>query len=378
MNIPITNTSALMAEFGPEIEGLVHEAISTGRLAQGPLVERTEAEFASMHGVDHARMVNNGTTALEASLRAVGVGEGDEVIVPAYSFNATLNSVLRVGATAVFADIRPEDFNIDPDSTEALVTDRTKAIMPVHLYGQMADMDPLQAIADEHGLAIVEDAAQAHGARYKDASVGSYGIAGFSFYPTKNIAAPEAGIVTTNDDTLAQYVSEWRNQGMGKERYQYTMAEGTNARSNDIAAAFVLPQLKAMPKTMERRRANAKQLQEGLAEVPGIVVPQELEGRKHVWHQFTVRVLSAAGVTRDELVADLQSKGVGVGVYYPRIMRDYPVYDNNSQVGRQAVPQAEQTTREVMSLPVHPYVTENDLQFIVDSIKSAVEGGEHA
>lgn len=372
----ISDTKAVMAEYGPEIHERIGEIIASGKLASGAVVKEAEDLFATKIGVDHAKMVSNGTTALVAALKSENVGPGDEVIMPAFSFNATLNSVLSVGATAVLADIDPNTYNLDIDKASALINEKTKAIMPVHIFGQAADMDPIVDIAEQASVAIIEDAAQAHGAKDGSRSAGSFGVAGFSCYPTKNISAPEAGFVTTNDEKKAHYVEVWRNQGMGNVRYDYEIAEGTNARSNNIAAAFVIPQIQGLEHNVERRSKNASALSAGLADTPGITPPFVREEASPVWHQYTIRVEEEAGISRDELKDELAKNGIGSGVYYPRVMSDYGVYDAYKKVGRITegeINVARKVVGEVLSLPVHPYVSDQDIQRTIQIINRTVE-----
>jgi len=247
--IPITVVSV-----GPEEEKLVLEVLRSGHLAQGPVVEEFESRFAAAHDVGHAVAVNNGTSALVATLEALGIGPGDEVITSPFTFGATLNAILESGATARFADI-DENCCLDPDATEHLIGPRTRVIMPVHLYGLPADMPRFERLAAEHGLGLVEDAAQAHGARVGGRAVGSFGIGCFSFYATKNITSGEGGMVTTNDEEVADRLRVLRNQGM-RARYQYELA-GHNYRLTDLQAAIALPHLLRLGAVNDSRRANA-------------------------------------------------------------------------------------------------------------------------
>ncbi|WP_434316722.1 DegT/DnrJ/EryC1/StrS family aminotransferase [Leifsonia sp. P73] len=365
--IPITTV-----KFGPEEEREVLEVLRSGSIAQGPKVAQLEDEFARMHDAKHAIAVNNGTTALVASLQALGLGPGDEVITSPFTFVATLNAILETGATATFADIRLDDFNVDPESVAAAVGPRTKVLLPVHLYGQMADMEPISAIAEQNGLRILEDAAQSHGATYNGRYAGSYGIGSFSLYATKNLTTGEGGLITTDDDAIADTLRVMRNQGM-RARYVYEMA-GHNYRLTDLQAALGIPQLARYASIVAARKRNAARLIEGLAGVPGIVTPQELPGRSHVWHQFTVRVTEEAAVSRDEFVAKLGEAGVGAGVYYPRLLWDYDAYRDHPNVIKRDAPVAEQVASQVVSLPVHNSLSDEDLDTIVETV-AAVAGG---
>jgi perosamine synthetase len=355
---------------GAEEERLVLEVLRSGRLAQGPMVERLEEAFSNLCGVREAVAVSNGTVALVAVLQGLGIGPGDEVITSPFTFAASLNAILEVGATARFADIGG-DFTIDSDAVEAAVGPGTAAIMPVHLYGMPARMERISSIAEARGLAIIEDAAQAHGAAVGGRAVGSFGAGCFSLYATKNVAAGEGGVITTDDARLADRLRLLRNQGM-RERYRYEVP-GHNYRMTELQAAVALPQLTRLGETNERRRRNAERLTEGLSEVPGIRTPQADRGRTHVFHQYTVRVTEEAPWDRDRLAADLARLGIESGVYYPRTVYDYNCYRLHSGVRIEPMPRAEAAAREVLSLPVHPGLTDEDLNRIVDAVRGLAE-----
>lgn len=360
--IPITTVHFEKAD-----EDLVLEVLRSGAIAQGPKVAQFENRFAELFGVAHAVAVNNGTTALVAALEVLDLQPGDEVITSPFTFVATLNAILRTGATATFADIRADDFNVDPDSVAARVTDRTKVLLPVHLYGQMADMDPLETLAKARNLRIVEDAAQSHGATYRGRFAGSYGLGTFSFYATKNITTGEGGMIATDDAVLADRLRVLRNQGM-RARYAYEMA-GSNYRLTDLQAALGIPQLERYAATVEARQRNAERLIEGLSDVPGIVVPRQLDQRNHVWHQFTIRVTEDARVGRDEFVQHLNERGVGSGVYYPKLVFDYDAFRTHPQVKQSDLPMASRIVQEVVSLPVHTALTDSDLAEVISAVR---------
>lgn len=361
--IPITRV-----QFGPEEERLVLEVLRSGSIAQGPKVKELEDEFGAMFGLGNVVAVNNGTTALVAALQVLDLEPGDEVVTSPFTFVATLNAILEAGATAVFADIREDDFNIDPASAADRVTDRTRVLMPVHLYGQTADMDPLLELAGDRGLALVEDSAQAHGASYRGRYAGSFGIGCFSLYATKNLTTGEGGFITTSDDGVADRLRVLRNQGM-RARYMYEVA-GHNYRLTDLQAAVGIPQLQRYAATVEARRRNAERLTEGLDGVPGVIVPRQLEGREHVWHQFTLRITAEARVGRDEFVERLAEHGVGSGVYYPRLVTDYDVYRQHPRVVPSEVPVAERIAREAVSIPVHHHLDEAEVAHIVSTVRT--------
>ncbi|GAB2828807.1 DegT/DnrJ/EryC1/StrS family aminotransferase [Lentzea nigeriaca] len=362
--IPITVVDVAAAE------ELVLQVLRSGAIAQGPMVKRFEDAFAGVAGVPHAIAVNNGTTALVASLQVLDLQPGDEVITSPFTFVATLNAILEAGATARFADIRDDDFNIDADKVAAAVTPNTKVLMPVHLYGQTADMGKLVPLAQEHGLALVEDSAQAVGATFEGRPAGSFGIGCFSLYATKNITTAEGGVITTSDDTIADRLRVLRNQGM-RARYQYEMA-GHNYRMTDVHAAIGIPQLENLDQITKARQANADALNKGLAGIKGLQLPQVLPGRTHVWHQYTVLITDDAPVSRDEFAAKLTEKGIGNGTYYPKTVFDYDCYRDNPKVVISDVPVAERVARQALSLPVHPKLTDADLDTIVTTVREVL------
>ena len=354
-----------------DAEPLVIEVLRSGIIAQGPKVGMLETMFAEIAGVEHAVAVNSGTTALIASMQALGVGPGDEVVTSPFTFAATLNAIIEAGATARFADIRADDFCVDPDALAAAVGPRTKVLMPVHLYGQMADMGAISALAEKSGLALVEDAAQAVGATFDGRPAGSYGLGCFSMYATKNVTTAEGGVITTNDAGLADTLRVLRNQGM-RARYQYEVP-GHNYRLTDLHAAVGIPQLEKLPTLTGRRRENAHALSAGLAGVPGLELPTVAPGRTHVWHQYTIRVTEDAAVTRDELSAALLERGVGTGIYYPGLVFDYDCYREHPQVVTSDLPVASTVAKQVLSLPVHPGVSPADVDTIVTAVREVLD-----
>lgn len=362
--IPITKV-----QLGVEEEELVLRALRSGQLAQGPLVGQLEARCREMAGVEHAVAVNNGTTALVLALEALQLQPGDEVITSPFTFVATLNAILEAGATARFGDIG-DDFNLDPASVAPLVNERTRVVMPVHLYGQPADMPAFERVAAESGARLVEDCAQSHFATVAGRPVGGYGVGCFSFYATKNVMCGEGGVITTDDAALADRMRVLRNQGM-RVRYQYELP-GHNYRLTDLAAAVALPQFDRISGHIEARRRNAARLIEGLSGIPGLVLPSVAPGRTHVWHQFTVRVTPDAPVDRDALAGGLERLGIGHGFYYPRAVYDYECYRSHPRVHVDGSPRAEQIASEVVSLPVHPYLTDDELDRIVAGVREAV------
>ena len=348
---------------GEQEKAAVLRVLESGVLAQGPAVEAFETAFAERLGVRHAVAVGSGSAALLVALLAHGVGEGDEVITTPFSFIASANAVLFAGARPRFVDVREDDFNIDPELIERMVTPRTKAIIPVHLYGNPCRMDDIEAIARRHGLAIVEDCCQAHGASIEGRPVGTFGTACFSFYPTKNMTTGEGGMVTTDDTDVAAQARMLRNHGQS-ERYLHERI-GFNWRMTDLAAAIGLAQLDRLEEGNARRRANARRLNEGCT---GVVTPTVRECSHHVYHQYTVRVPGQ----RDELLSHLREHGVGAVVYYPMPIHRQPVYRRLGY--RDDLPVAERLSTEVLSLPVHPSLTEGELDTIATATSSFFEG----
>ncbi|WP_106849015.1 DegT/DnrJ/EryC1/StrS aminotransferase family protein [Blastococcus sp. Marseille-P5729] len=348
---------------GQEEQDAVLRVLQSGMIAQGPEVSAFETEFADLVAGAECVAVNSGTSALHMGLIAAGVQAGDEVIVPSFTFAATGNSVALAGATPVFADIEPDYFCLDPGAVEAAITERTVGIMPVHLYGHPANMTELRRIADARGLAIYEDAAQAHGAELDGKRVGSFGTFGaFSLYPTKNMTSGEGGMVTTGDPQLARMVRLLRNQGMEK-RYENEVV-GFNTRMTDVHAAIGRAQLRKLADWTAKRQANAKFLDENLR---GVVVPPVADNATHVYHQYTIRLV---GGQRDEFVRQLADKGVGSGVYYPIPTHQLPSFEIDVDL-----PETARAAAEVVSLPVHPSLTQSDLEKIVESVNAVATAG---
>ncbi|MEU8134542.1 DegT/DnrJ/EryC1/StrS family aminotransferase [Streptodolium elevatio] len=348
--------------FGAEEREAVDRVLRSGMVAQGPEVAAFEQEFAQIVAGRTSVAVNSGTSGLHLALIAMGIGPGDEVIVPSFSFAATANVVALVGATPVFVDVEPDHFCIDPAAVEAAITPRTAAIMPVHLYGHPADMVRLGEIAERHGLAIIEDACQAHAAALHGTPVGAFGkTAVFSLYPTKNMTSGEGGMVVTDDPEIARKLRLLRNQGMEK-RYENEVV-GFNMRMTDLHAAIGRVQLGRLAGWTEQRRANAAYLDAGIAG-SGIVTPAVAAGATHVYHQYTVRVSDEAFPGgRDAFAARLTERGVGSGVYYPVPIHRLPSFGLTLDL-----PETERAAREVLSLPVHPSLSEGDLKTVVEAV----------
>lgn len=392
---------------GVEEEDAMLAVLRSGQLAQGERVAAFEKRFAELCQVPEAIAVSSGTAALHLALIAHEIGYGDEVITTPFSFAATANVILLVGAIPVFVDIDPETYNIDPVLVEAAITPRTKAIMPVHLYGNPCDMQRLQALADEHHLLIIEDACQAHAASIHGKPVGSFGTGCFSFYPTKNMTTGEGGIITTRDPLIAERARLLRSHGQ-QERYRH-IALGFNLRMTELQAAIGLVQLEKLERFTEKRRANASYLNQHLS--PFIKTPLERDGYRHVYHQYTIRVPDEGD--RDVWVTRLRERGIDTAVHYPCPIHQQPFYteardlyriaarplddeqlttivktptgplknSNGSGAGtltaaRPAesanplpwLPEAEKAACQVLSLPVHPALSEDDLATIVREV----------
>jgi dTDP-4-amino-4,6-dideoxygalactose transaminase len=342
----------------------VMAVLRSGQLAQGRVVAAFEEAFAAICGVPHAVATTSGTTALHIALLMHDIGPGDEVITTAFSFIASANAILYVGATPVFADINLATLTIDPDDIERKITPRTKAVMPVHLYGSPADMARIMEICDRHNLVLIEDACQAHAATYAGSPVGSFGTGCFSFYPTKNVTSGEGGIVTTGDAALAEKARLLRAHGMPR-RYHHEIL-GYNFRLSDIHAAIGLTQLDHLEAWTNQRVHNAGRLAELLSEQP-VLFQETLPGARHVYHQFTVRIPDG----RDEIAAYLRDQGVGCEVYYPVPIHQQPIYRDRGYAV--SLPATEQAAREVLSLPVHPSVSDNDLVTVASTVGRAIQ-----
>ncbi|MDI2099415.1 DegT/DnrJ/EryC1/StrS family aminotransferase [Ruicaihuangia caeni] len=354
---------AARPEIGEEERAAVDRVMRSGMLAQGPEVAAFETEFAEIVAGRESVAVNSGTSALHMAFLAGGVGAGDEVIVPSFSFAATANAVALAGAKPVFVDIEPKHFSIDPAAVEAAITRRTKAVMPVHLYGHPADLVTLAEIADKHGLQLYEDAAQAHAASVNGMPVGAWGLAAsFSFYPTKNMTSGEGGMITTGSSELARAARVLRNQGM--ERRYANEVVGFNTRMTDIHAAIGREQLKKLAGWTARRQANAAYFDQHLE---GVIVPPTAEGAVHVYHQYTIRVVDH---DRDRFAEELAKRGVGSGVYYPTPIHRLPSFAEKADL-----PVTEEAAAQVLSLPVYPSMTDAERDAVVEAVNAVAGAG---
>ena len=351
--------------FGNDVEELVLRVLRSGHLAQGPMVERFEAACADMAGTSHAVAMSNGTVTLEASLEILGVGPGDEVITSPLTFAATLNSILRTGATARFVDIDATG-TLDPRAVASAVGPRTRALVPVHLYGLPADMPALADIAERNRVDVVEDAAQAHGASCAGRRVGSYGLGSFSFYATKNISAGEGGVVTTDHADQARRLRLLRNQGM-VERYHYEMV-GRNLRMTDLQAAVAIPALEKLDEINTVRRSNAGLLSSLLAGTD-LELPRVPADREHVWHLYTI--LLPGGHDREVFVTSMERSAVQAGVFYPHLVWDYDAYRGSAEIEEGDTPTAADWARRCVSLPVHHRLSHDDVERVAEAARAA-------
>jgi len=343
---------------------VLKSGILTHGLGAGPMVTQFEKAYAKFVGAKQAIAVDSGTAALHLAVVAVGVKPGDEVILPSFTFVATAEAVVTVGAKPVFVDITPETYNISTEKIEKAITKKTKAIVPVDLYGLSADMKPIREIAEKHGLKIVEDAAQAHGAHYMGKPPGTYAdVACWSFYASKNMMTGEGGMITTNNGELAEKIRLMRNHGED-EKYKSIML-GYNYRMPEIEAAIGCVQLRRLPEFLAKRRENAEKLTKKLKEAKKLGLPKEPKGYKHSWYLFTVRLKRAKRKERDKVVEELKRKGIGVEVYYSNPIHLMPFY---KKFGKLELPETEKAAEQVFSLPVHPSVTAEQIDFIGDTV----------
>ncbi len=346
---------------GEEEKALVWSAMEAGQLAQGPRVAEFEERFAEFVGAPHAVAASSGTTAIHLALLAAGIGPGDEVITVSFTFTATASPVLHVGATPVFIDVDPVSFTMDPALIEDAITPRTKAIIPVSLYGNPPDMPAIGEIASRNNLLVLEDASQAHGAELNGTKSGAWGAGVFSFYPTKNMTTGEGGIITTHDAELAERARLLRAHGM-RERYRPDVL-GYNFRMTDIGASIGLAQLPKLPAANARRQAIADRYD---AELRGVATPQRRAGSVHAFHQYTLRV-----ARRDDFLARLAERGVGANVYYPvPVHRQVPFAD---VAGDSMLPVTDGLTEDILSIPVYPALTDDEVEQVIGAVNTVAE-----
>ncbi len=364
MNVPFIDLRAQFATIRGDVMSGIEKVIGNTSFILGPDVAELEKSFAAFCECTHAIGVASGLDAIKLALRSLNIGPGDEVITAANTFIATTLAVSSVGATPVLVDIDPRYYNIDPAKIEAAITPRTKVILPVHLYGQPADMDPILEIAKKHKLWVVEDAAQAHGARYKGSRVGSFGIlAAFSLYPGKNLGAyGDGGLITTNDDRLAEVIQSMHNYGSKVKYYHDTLGE--NSRLDSIQAAVVKAKLPHLDRWNEARRRVAARYTEKLRGIPGVVTPTILPGVEPVFHLYVIRVPN-----RDGLMEHLKQKGVGAIIHYP-----IPIHLQKAYASRGwrkgDFPITEEYAGQILSLPMYAEITEEQVDYVVEQIRS--------
>jgi len=372
--IPITTV-----KFGPEEERAVLEVLRSGSIAQGPKVALFEDEFARMHGVSHAIAVNNGTTALVAALQALQLEPGDEVVTSPFTFVATLNAILEAGATATFADITFDDFNLDPASVRQAVGPKTKVLMPVHLYGQMADMGAIAELASEKQLRILEDAAQAHGATFEGRFAGSYGLGTFSLYATKNLTTGEGGCAVTQDDEIAERIGLLSLHGMNRDAWKrYTAAgswyyeitvPGYKYNLSDVLAAIGIGQLERFDEFQRRRRELVALYDRRLAEIPEVRRPVTRPDVEHAWHLYPIALeLERLSVDRGRFIQELRAENIGTSVHFIPIHL-HPHFRDTLAGGEGRFPVAENAYRRAITLPLFPRMEPRD----VEDVCAAVE-----
>ncbi|MCL2135727.1 MAG: DegT/DnrJ/EryC1/StrS family aminotransferase [Candidatus Bathyarchaeota archaeon] len=354
-----------MPKIGEEEVQAVIETISKGpltnALGQGPKVLEFEKKYAKFAGVKHAVAVNNGTAALNAALLAVGVKQGDEVIVPSFTFIATAEAVAFAGAKIVFADINPETYTLSPEDVDKAVTNKTRAILPVDLFGYSADIKPLREIAEKYGLALLEDAAQAHGATYQSKPAGFFSDAAcWSLYASKNITTGEGGVITTNDDKINENLRLIRNHGE-KEKYTSVLI-GNNYRMPEIEASIGIIQLSKLSSFVAKRRENAQQLTSILQRSKRLKLPTETEANQHSWYLYTVKLLDGTENERNFILKELKQKEIGAEAYYVNPINTMEFYRNN--YNSRKLPETEKAAKQVFSLPIHPNVTNKQIEYI--------------
>jgi len=363
MKVPMLDLPAQYASIKDETLRAISEVLDKQDCCNGMAVRSLEEQVAGACGTTAGVGVSSGTDALICSLMALGIGAGDEVITTPFTFFATAGVIWRVGARPVFVDIEPDAFNMDAGKIAAAITDKTKAIMPVHLYGQMADMDEIMAIAGASDLYVIEDAAQAIGAAYKGKKAGSIGMAGcLSFYPTKNLGAVgDAGMIVTQDKALARRLEVMRNHGQSKTYFHEWV--GGNFRMDSIQAAALSVKLRHLDEWTAKRRANAARYDELLADCPAVVTPVIRQYNLSVYNLYVIRAQS-----RDRLRTHLQDRGISTGVYYPLSLHEQPCFAGLGY-RRGDFPVSEEAAQEVLALPVYPELTDQQVQYVADTIK---------
>jgi dTDP-4-amino-4,6-dideoxygalactose transaminase len=368
MRVPFYDIKAQYDELAQPLDQVTHEVISSGKYVMGDHHKALEQEIAALHKMKHGIAVNSGTDALRIMMDAAGIGAGDEVITTAFTFVASTETIVQTGATPVFVDIDPVTYNIDPDKIEAAITQRTKAIMPIHLFGQLADVTRITEIAERHNLIVLEDAAQALGCTFNDKPAGHFGIAaGFSFYVTKNLgAAGDGGMIITNDDAIAETCRSMRVHGMGRERYYYDHI-GYTSRMDEIQAAVLRVKLTKLSDWNARRADLAKIYFEVLQD-SDVKLPVTSAGNNNTWHQFSIRTPK-----RDELQAFLKEREVDSMIYYPVPLHFHEPYRKYGN-GEGSLPATELAAREILNLPIHPHLSSEQVRHAAEAVREFVSG----
>jgi dTDP-4-amino-4,6-dideoxygalactose transaminase len=363
MQIDFVDLKAQYAAIGPEVDQAIHRVIASADFILGNEVDLFEQEFAAYCGVNHAVGVDSGMSALELALRVHDLGEGDEVITVSHTFSATAFAISATGARPVFVEVDDRTYNMNPDLIEAAITSRTKAILPVHLYGQPADIDEISRLARKHNLLLIEDACQAHGASYAGKRVGSFDdAAAFSFYPGKNLGAyGDGGMIVTNDAKVAEKLRILRNCGQ-KEKYKHVIV-GFNRRLDNLQAAVLRVKLPHLDAWNEARRNAARLYNDFLKDDPRIVTPAEGENRTHVYHLYVIQ-----HPNRDGLMANLREHGISAGLHYPTPVHLQPCYEFLN-VPRGSLPITESLASRVISLPMYPELTREQIEFVCEQVK---------
>ena len=367
MRVPFYDIKAQYDELATEIDAAVHEVVSGGAYMLGPNHNAFEREMADLHGVRHGIALNSGTDALRIMMDAAGIGPGDEVLTTAFTFVASTETIVQVGATPVFVDIDPATFMMDPALLAEKVTERTKAILPVHLFGQMAPMAPIMDLAKRHDLVVLEDAAQAVGASQNGTPAGGFGLsAGLGFYVTKNLGAMgDAGMILTDDDEQAELCRSIRVHGMGRQRYYYDHV-GYTSRMDEVQAAFLRVKLRRLADWTARRARVAAIYSESLARVEGLTLPTILPGNETTWHQYAVLTPH-----RDALMAHLKEAGVDSMIYYPVPLHYHAPYAPFG-AGEGSLPETERVCREILCLPIHSHLSDAAARHVAESVKGLV------
>lgn len=344
----------------------VKKILQSGQIAQGEYVRELETRVGHFLSSPFVVAVNNGTSALELALKVLNLKPGDEVITTPFTFAATLNAILSSGATARFVDIDDKDFNISPEKVKTAISSKTKAILPVHLYGQAASMDELVQISNEANILMIEDSSQSFGAQYKKKYLGTFGIGTFSLYATKNLSAGEGGLITLADESMAERLRILRNQGMRKK---YDFVEiGGNYRMTEISAAIALSQLSAYERVIKKRNENAKLLTKELEHLKSLRLPITFTERTHVWHQYTVLLAANPKLSRNELQQELFKLGIETGAYYPKILPDYEVFANSQRVRMEDMTISKNVASQCLSIPIHQGLSDSDIRYVAKSI----------